>query len=501
MNTPLNVTIVGGGTSGWMMAAALSAILPPHACRVTLIESEEIGTVGVGEATLPAVRQFINRVGIDEAEMIRRTHATIKLAIEFVDWGKVGDRYFHTFGNYGEPLHEGRFRHVWTRARQQGRAGAMADYSYAVEMCRRNRFDLPSPDMASIGSTYSYAYQFDASLYGQLLREVSEARGVRRIEGRVVDVTLRADDGHIASLLLQSGEVVGGDLFVDCSGFRSLLIGKALGVPWQDWSHWLPCDRAWAVPCEMAGELTPYTRATACEAGWRWRIPLQHRTGNGYVFCSAFIDDDRAARDLIANLDGATQADPRLLRFAAGRRVRSWDKNCVSLGLASGFLEPLESTSLYLAQIAVTALTQFFPGRDMDPALADEFNRLIDVEYDRIRDFLILHYHATTRDDAGLWNHVRTMEIPDSLKHRIEIFKRRGHIAYYRDGLFKPASWLAVMAGQGIAAEGYEPTLCAVDADTAADTLAQLRGDIVTGVNGLPTHADFLASRVVGGRS
>ena len=497
MTKPLKVVIVGGGTSGWMCAAALGsqgrARTPGQAalCEVRLVESAEIGTVGVGEATLPHIKEFNDYLGIDEAEFMRETKASFKLGIQFDDWGKKGNSYVHPFGAFGQPLAGVEFQHYWTRARKEGIDLSLEACSYAVQAARHMKFDFPSEDKKSIKSTYSYAYHFDAGLYAAYLRRHAEARGVKRTEGKVVGAALRPADGHIQSITLESGEVIEGDLFVDCSGFRGLLIGEQLKSPWEDWSRWLPCDRAWAVPSARVEPFTPYTWLTAREAGWQWRIPLQHRTGNGHVFSTGFISEDVARQTLLDNLDGPPLAEPRLLKFKAGRRTSSWLKNCVTIGLSSGFLEPLESTSIYLIQVAVINLMQLLPGQDMDPRLAGEFNRLTDIEYERVRDFLILHYHANTRDEA-LWDYTRNMSVPDSLSYKIEQFKHRGHIVKYRDGLFNPASWLAVLAGQDIVPSAYDRMADNMPVARMSQELSDLTGRIRAGVDAMPVHADFV---------
>ncbi len=492
MKPVLNVVIIGGGTAGWMTASALVKALKPEFCQVRLIESDEIGTVGVGEATLPQVKDFNTFLGLDEAEFMRETNATFKLGIEFCNWARQGDSYIHPFGIHGQAINGVPFLQYWLRARQSGHDLNLEDYAFPIVASRHLKFDFPSEDPKSIKSTFAYAYQFDAVLYARYLRKWAEGHGLKRTEGKVVDVTLRPEDGHISSVTLQSGEVVSGDLFIDCSGFRGLLISQNLDMGWEDWTPWLPCDRALAVPCDRAGDLTPYTRATAREAGWQWRIPLQHRTGNGYVFSSAFISDEAASETLMTHLDGPAQADPKLIKFQAGRRRQSWYKNCIAIGLASGFLEPLESTSIYLAQIATNFLLRLFPGKVIDPRLSAEFNRLIDIEYERVRDFLILHYHATERDDAELWRYTRNMKVPDSLLYKIEHFKHRGHIHRYKDGLFSPASWIAVCIGQRIVPTHYDRQIDTISPDVAMQKITEMRERIMLNVEAMPTHADFL---------
>ena len=490
------VVVLGGGTAGWMTAAALVQHLP-HACSVRLVESAEIGIVGVGEATLPHIRAFVEELGLDEAEFMSATHATFKLGIEFRDFGRIGDRYLHPFGSFGTEMNGVPFHHYWLRMREQGRGGDLFDYSIANRMAAANRFAPPSTDTNSMLSTYSYAYQFDATLFAPYLRDHAVARGAIRTEGKVIDVELDAESGDVVAIRLDDGERITGDLFVDCSGFRGLLIGQAPGTEWEDWSRWLPCDRAVAMPTvSPPGPIEPYTRATAMAAGWRWRIPLQHRVGNGYVYSSAHIADDAAADALVAAVEGEPMAEPRLLRFRAGRRKRSWVGNVVSIGLASGFLEPLESTSIYLAQGAITQMIALFPagGRIADED-RDEFNRMVDLEYDRIRDFLILHYHATTRDDSSFWNHVRTMSVPDSLQEKMELFRAAGRISKYTQGLFLEPSWLAVYIGQGIVPGGWDQRADAMDPVGLASALDRLRGKVAAAVADMPDHEAFILRR------
>ena len=496
MTSPLKVVILGGGTAGWMCATALAGARGPTGeplCQIHLVESSDIGIVGVGEATLPHIKEFNDSAGIDEAEFMRKTQASFKIGIEFRDWGKAGNSYVHPFGTFGQPMAGVEFQNYWVRAQQAGfEPGSVEAYSYAVTACRHMRFDFPSEDKKSVKSTFSYAYHFDASLYSAFLRELCLKRGVTRTDGKVVDVVLNPDNGFVTSLTMESGESIAGDLFIDCSGFRGVLIEQALKTGWQSWADWLPCDRAWAVPCARSDDFTPFTRSTALEAGWQWRIPLQHRTGNGYVYSSRFISDDAAAARLMGNLDGAAEAEPRQIRFEAGRRKSSWVKNVVCTGLSSGFLEPLESTSIYLVQIAATLLLQLFPNRDMEPRLAREFNRLIDIEYERVRDFLILHYHANSRDDAELWRYTRAMTVPDSLTHKMELFRRRAHIVKYKDGLFSPPSWLAVYLGQDVAPEGYDRMADNLSDAQVQEKLTEIRTRILASVEAMPTHADFV---------
>jgi len=483
------IVILGGGTSGWMCAAAFSQLLRMPGYSVRLIESDEIGTVGVGEATLPHIKDFNDQLGISEAAFMRATQATFKLGIEFRGWGASGS-YIHPFGAFGQDWAGVGFHHYWRCAREAGIAvGPLEDYSIAIAAARAHRFDFPTEDANSVRSQYAYAYHFDASLYARFMRDFATRKGVHRTEGRVVDVRLQAESGDIASLGLQTGEVIEGDLFIDCSGFAGLLIDKTLKAGWEDWTDWLPCDRAWAVPSARSADFAPCTRSTARDAGWQWRIPLQHRTGNGYVFSSTFVSEDRAVETLLANLDGPTLADPKLLRFRAGRRHESWRRNCVALGLASGFLEPLESTSLYLVQAAIMQMLKWLPDGRADDRLRKEFNRMVDLEYQRVRDFLILHYHANIRHGEPLWDYTRAMDVPDSLKHSLELFRRRGYVQPYKDGLFSPPSWISVFNGQGISPLGHDRMAEAAPLDLLAEKLAELRGRVADAVAAMPDHA------------
>ncbi|MEM1052519.1 MAG: tryptophan halogenase family protein, partial [Pseudomonadota bacterium] len=433
-----------------MTAAALSDALG-GSCNITLIESEVIGTVGVGEATIPPIRTFNQRIGIDEATFVKETAGSYKLGIQFVDWARLGHSYFHPFGQYGAEFDKVPFYHYWMRESLAGRIdGPIDEFSMCWAMAKAGKFAHPQTDRRKIQSTFDYAYHFDAGLYAAFLRRLSENRGVTRIEGRVINVIQCAEDGFIESVTLDNGESVAGELFVDCSGFRGLLIENTLGAGYDNWQHWLPCDRAVAVPCTKQAEITPYTRSTAKEAGWQWRIPLQHRTGNGYVHCSAFISEDEANATLMGSLDGKPQADPRTLRFVTGKRRKFWDKNCVAIGLSAGFMEPLESTSLHLIQYGILRLIALLPDSAMSPLLAREYNRQTASEYERIRDFLILHYKATTRDDAELWRYCSAMEIPDTLQYKMDHFREYGLLVSDDRELFANPSWIAVYLGQDI---------------------------------------------------
>lgn len=486
------VVIAGGGTAGWMTAAGLSKLLGPAGVEIQLVESEQIGTVGVGEATLPHMRFFNRTLGLDERDVMAFTQATFKLGIEFRDWGKIGDRYIHPFGDYGPLDQDIPFHHIWHLMSQQGLAGRIDDFSLPVRMSELGKFEFPSTDPADLLSTFSYAYQLDASLYAKYLRRYAEANGVKRVEGRITSVEQASERGFLTSLTLEDGDRLDGDFFIDCTGFRAMLIGKTLGADFDDWSAWLPCDRAIAVACRKEGASVPFTRATARPAGWQWRIPLQHRTGNGHVYCSDFMSDDEAEKILLGSLEADPISDPNRLRFRTGMRPEQWKANCVAIGLSSGFLEPLESTSIYLIQAGITALAELFPSGEVDMRDITEFNRVMQLEYDRIRDFLILHYHATERDDSPFWNYVRTMDIPASLQEKLDLFRSRGIVQEYKDGLFLHPSWIAVYLGQGVVPDTHDPR---ADALTRDDLLrhADLRGEIADILSQAPSHEDALA--------
>lgn len=491
-HSKVRVVVLGGGTAGWMTAAGIAKLLPGLA-EVQLVESEDIGIVGVGEATLPHIRGFVEKLGIDEAAFMKATHATYKLGIDFRDFGRIGESYIHPFGSFGEELNGVGFHHYWLELQRHGLARPLGDYSLAVQAALANRFRPPAQD-DSLTSSYGYAYQFDATLFGPFMRDFAISIGVKRHEGKVVSVDCDKDSGDVTVLNLEDGRRIEGDLFIDCSGFRSLLLGQELHEDWEDWTHWLPCDRAAAMPCAHAtAEIRPYTTATAMPAGWRWQIPLQHRMGNGYVFSSAHLSEDEACEAIQAAAEGEPLADPRVLRFRPGRRSRSWSRNVIGIGLSSGFLEPLESTSIYLAQMAITYLIELFPeDGKIDPRDRDEFNRLVDMEYDRVRDFLILHYNATTRDDSDFWNHVRTMTVPESLGDKLELWRKSGRIEKYSDGLFYDASWIAVYVGQGVLPERHDARASLAEPEQMARAAERFHKVIADEVADMPGHREYL---------
>jgi tryptophan halogenase len=489
-----SIAVIGGGSAGWMTAAAISKSFG-RTIPVTLVESEEIGLIGVGEATVPHLSAFNRLLEINEAEFIRQTQGSFKLGIQFNDWGKIGDSYVHGFGMIGRDLGLLPFHQYWLKARAAGKAGDIGRYSLNTLAAPLGKFMVPPSDAPANTplAEIAYAYHFDAVRYAAFLRRRAEAQGVTRIEGKVVAVNRNGENGFVESVTLEDGKAIAADLFIDCTGFRALLIGDTLGVGFEDWTHWLPCDRALAVPCAKVGPPTPYTRSTARPAGWQWRIPLQHRTGNGYVYASSAISDDEAAAFLLAHLDGAPLGDPRLIRFTTGVRRKLWDKNVVAIGLAGGFIEPLESTAIYLIQAGINRLMALFPDRTCDVALRDTYNAQARFEYERIRDFIILHYCATTRDDSEFWNHVRTMAIPPTLQANIDLFRANGQ--FFRNGteMFGLTSWVQVMLGQGIEPRGYHPAVDWVRTEDMLGLVGHVEKVIAANVGLMPRHEDFIA--------
>jgi len=486
------ICILGGGTAGWMTAAALSNKYKALDLEIELVESDQIGTIGVGEATLPHIRFFNQALGIDEREFMKATHATFKLGIEFCDWGKLGDHYVHPFGDYGIPLHGLDFHHLWLRLKERESVLRLDDYSYPVVAAEKGKFQLPGPDANQIGSNFGYAYQFDSSLYAKFLRAYCERRGVVRTEGKVTGAERESQTGDIRHIILEDGRQIAADLFVDCSGFRGVLIEQTLETGYDDWSHWLPCNRAVAVPSEARGKLLPYTRATARTAGWQWRIPLQHRTGNGHVYWSEYISDDEATAQLMSTLEGPALADPKQLYFKTGRRRKFWNQNVVSIGLSGGFLEPLESTSIHLIQEGVTALIELFPDAEIDPLDRDEYNDRMGLNFDRVRDFLLLHYVATQRDDSEMWRYFQNMALPQSLQDKIEAWLTRGYILKYEFGVFLPPSWIAVMLGQNLRPNGYDPRADRYAEDNLQSELHSIQLQSMRAVEATPDQERFL---------
>jgi tryptophan halogenase len=487
------VVIVGGGTAGWMTAAALGRFLTRDGqTSVTLIESEAIGTVGVGESTIPQINIFNRMLGLDENEFVRKTKATFKLAIEFRDWKEIGHSYHHPFGPYGIDMEAVSFHAYWLKLHAMGETDDLGEYSLQVLGSRQSKFMRPNGQANSPLGSIAYAFHFDAGLYAKFLREYSEARGIVRQEGKIASVQQNGETGHVTSVTLESGQVVEGDLFIDCSGFRGLLIAQTLKTGFEDWSHWLPNDRAVAVPCASGGSISPVTRATARPAGWQWRIPLQHRIGNGYAFSSNHISEDEATSYLLSNLDGEPLADPWVLKFTAGRRLKSWDKNVVAIGLAAGFMEPLESQSIHLIQVGIARLLAMFPDRDFRQPDIDRYNRVMQFEYEKIRDFLILHYKATTRNDTAYWDYLREMSVPDYLADKMAVFESYGRIFRENEELFNDTSWFAVMVGQGITPKGYDPMVDVMGVDELRKRMADIKAVIAKSAEVMPGHFEFI---------
>ena len=486
------VVIAGGGTAGWMTAAALAKLVGPAGIAITLVESEAIGTIGVGEATIPPIAKFNAQLGIDEHTFVKETQGTFKLGIEFVDWGGLGERYFHPFGRYGFDLEGIDFHQFWMRLRGLGVESGLEEYSLNTLSAYSGKFLRPETDHGQVIGQLGYAYHFDASLYAAFLRRFAEQHGAVRVEGRIDRVEQDGETGLITALTLDGDRRIEGDLFIDCTGFRALLIEGACGSQRIDWSHWLPCNRAVAVACEKQGDPVPYTRSTAREAGWQWRIPLQHRTGNGHVYCDAHMSAEQAEEILLANLDGAPVSSPNHLRFRTGHRREFWSKNCVAIGLSSGFLEPLESTSIHLIQMGIAKLVALFPGTPDAPQERAEYNRLMTDDFTHVRDFLILHYKATKRGDAPFWDYVREMSIPDSLTHKLDLLRARGRFFKYDAELFDITSWLAVAEGQGWGPQGHNPVAEGLSEQNLRHSMANMRDAYAKTVAAMPTHQAYL---------
>ncbi len=484
-HTVKRVVIAGGGTAGWTAAAALAKQLGPL-LDITLVESDQIGIVGVGEATIPTIRSFHALLGIDEREFMRATQATFKLGIAFENWARLGDRYIHPFGDIGKSTWMGGFHNLWLMAKAQGYGGDINDYCFELKVADAGRFALS--DKVQI----NYAYHLDAGLYGGFLRQKYEGNGVKRVEGKIEKVEQDGENGFVMALVLDSGIRIEGDLFVDCTGFRGLLIEETLKVGYEDWRHWLPTDSALAVQTESTDTILPYTRSMARDAGWQWRIPLQSRVGNGLVFCSEYQSEDEARKVLLDNLESKALFEPRLIRYVTGRRRKIWDKNVVAIGLSSGFLEPLESTSIHLIQVGVMRLMQLFPFGGNFEALAARYNAQSHVEFERIRDFLVLHYKLTERDDAPFWRACRDMDIPESLAERIALFRDSAYVYQAPDDLFRMASWLYVMVGQGITPQNYHYMGALLGDKRLRKALDTLKANIESAVERMPTHAAFL---------
>ena len=479
-----DVVVVGGGTAGWTAAASIARLVGAN-LNIVLVESDAIGTVGVGEATIPPFRTLHSLLKIDEAEFLSRVQGTFKLAIQFENWREVGHDYIHAFGVTGQGCWAAGFQHFWLKAKALGFAEDYSHYSPELMAARANKFGLLQQN------GLSYAYHIDATSYARYLREFAEKDGVTRVEGKITEVR-QAESGDISELVLESGQTVQGDLFIDCTGFASLLMDKTLGTDFEDWTHWLPCDRALAVQTTSAGELIPYTRSIARESGWQWRIPLQTRVGNGLVYCSEFMSDDEARETLLGNLEGEVITEPRVLRFRTGQRVKHWNRNCVALGLAAGFLEPLESTSIHLIQRGVIRLLQMFPQDGIVESDRAEFNRQMDTEFRFIRDFIIMHYHVTERTDSEFWRRCRDMAIPESLQHRLDLFRDTGRVFEGEGDIFRENSWIQVMMGQGIEPQSYHAIVDMMSDKELRQFLQIQRHKVDALLKQLPAHREFV---------
>ncbi len=486
------IVIVGGGTAGWMAASALARFIAHGPTRICVVESDEIGIIGVGEATIPSIRTFNALLGIDEFEFLRATQGTYKLGIEFVDWGARGQRYFHPFGRCGRDIAGIDFHQLYLRERTRRALPDLETFCISAMAARAGRFASPTSDPARPELEFNYAFHFDASLYARFLRRYAEKLGVQRIEGKVVDVSLDPESGFVKAIRLADGPVIDGELFIDCSGFRGLLIEQALSTGYEDWSRWLPCDRAIAVPSTAVEDPTPYTRSTAREAGWQWRIPLQHRIGNGYVFSSRFLSTTQAEAVLLENLPGEALAAPRHLSFLTGRRKLAWNRNVVALGLSAGFVEPLESTSIHLIQLGISRLLALFPDQGFAPLERDEYNRGMQSSFESVRDFITLHYKLTARDDTPFWSYCREMDIPESLERKIALFRGRGRNLRTEGELFGLTSWVAVMLGQNAWPEDYDPCVDALDESKVADLIDRVQRSVDQTVSAMPAHLEFI---------
>jgi len=485
MDAKTKVVIAGGGTAGWLTAYSLITRLG-NVLDITLIESDQIGTVGVGEATIPTMRAFHRLIGIDEQEFMSATQATFKLGIQFDNWGQADDSYFHSFGEIGKRSWMAEFHEFWMEAKMQGFGGSLDDYCLELKAAKANKFATQAGK-----KPVNFAYHLDATAYAAYLRKKSETAGVVRKEG-LIERVQKQNNGNIASITLRNGETVSGDVFVDCTGFRSLLIGEHLEVGFDDWSHWLAADRAIAVQTQAVEAPRPYTRAIAHPAGWQWRIPLQSRVGNGIVYSSQFMSDDEARSTLMANLTGPVITEPRQLKFTTGRRKKAWHKNCIAIGLSSGFLEPLESTSIHLITTAILRLMKLFPFGGNNELLAEQYNREAQLEAETIRDFIILHYHLTQRNDSPFWDHYRTMNIPEALAHRMAIFRENGYVWSDDVGLFRVDSWVQVMMGQGLMPKQHHQGSRVIPTEGLKEQMMSLKNMVEKSVTQLPEHADFI---------
>lgn len=486
------VVILGGGSAGWMSAALLAKQITTDYCDITLIESKEIGTVSVGEATIPQILQFNRVLGIDENEFITRTNATFKLGIQFKNWGQIGDDYIHPFGTPGAAIGPLAFYQYWLKSKNLGNPHPLEYYSIEARAAREGRFMRPARIQNSPLSSIAYAYHFDATLYAQFLREFSIERGVERIEAKVSKVKQRKKDGFIESLMLENGEVVEADLFIDCSGFNGLLIDKTLGAEYVDWRHWLPCDSAVVAPCNIKNATNPNTVSTAHTAGWQWRIPLQHRVGNGCVYSSAFMSRDEAVNNLVSTMESEPLAEPRDLKWVTGYRKTPWVKNVVAIGLSAGFVEPLESTGLHTIQNSISKLIVMFPTRDFVQSDIDAYNDVSEIEFARLRDFIILHYKATQRDDSEFWRYCKDMPVPDTLQEKFDLYQSNGRFWRRDSELFGEGSWISVFAGQNVEPKAPHPLVDIVPDEKLTDEVKHIEMVLNNSVQQIPAHFDYI---------
>lgn len=487
------ITIVGGGTAGWMAASILARALPGTGTAICVIESPDIGTVGVGEATIPPIIDLLRFLNINEGDFVRHTQATYKLGIKFTDWLKIGDSYWHPFGTFGSMINLRPFHHAWHKARADGLAPRFNDFSLCAALGDARKFRFPDAAAQGPAAGLRYALHFDASLVAAYLRAYSERLGVARLEQTVADATLHAN-GFLDELVFTDGSRLGADLFIDCSGFRGVLIEQVLKTGYLEWRDVLPCDRAVAMPTASAGPRPPFTEAAARGAGWRWRIPLQHRAGNGYVYCSDYLDDEAALDDLMRAVGEKPLAEPRRLRFIAGRRRLFWNRNCVALGLASGFLEPLESTSIHLVMSGVYKLLEHFPNLGFTQSNINSYNGELIQEMERIRDFIVLHYCLTERTDTPFWQYCRSMALPDSLADRIELYRRTGRIRVKPGELFTDLSWFYIFEGLGVRPETYDPLLDVVTLPQLRDILSSMATATDAAARAAPSHDSHFAA-------
>lgn len=486
------IVIVGGGTAGWMAAASLSQYLRGRDVKIEVVESSEIGTVGVGEATIPTIRRFCADLGLTDADVMRATNATCKLGIKFVDWYKQGSDFFHPFGLFGQDIKQVGFHHFWNKLRQHGCGSSLAEYSLPIALAEEGNFNPPVQHPTSPLSIYDWALHFDASLFAKLMKEKAIKNGVQCLDARIIDVACRPSDGFIDRLILADGAEVCGDLFIDCSGFKALLIEGALSTGYEDWSHWLKCDRAIAVQSEPTESPWPYTISTAHPAGWQWTIPLQNRVGNGHVFSSAYMSDDEALKTLCDRIPGKLTTEPKLISFKAGMRKKAWNKNCIALGLSSGFIEPLESTSIALVENGIQRIKMLFPDKSFNQPCIDEFNEMTRLEYEACRDFIILHYKLSERSDSEFWQDCRKMSVPARLDHKVAVFKARGHLVKYRWEIFQNPSWLAIYDGFSVLPEAYDPLVDNYDVDYLKKAFSEMRTSIREAALAAPSHKEFI---------